>query len=253
MSGTTDIAFPAITEAELGGTLVNTANARDLHASLEVGRVFAAWIKGRIAEYGFVQGVDYEVFSETGKNPLGGRAAKEYALTLDMAKELAMVENNERGRQVRRYFLQCEKMARAKAGAIDMNAVGGMMKSIMAKQLREVVPALVAAEIASQSYMLRRGKTAGQIWAAHGLPPMKGMAAWFGNRLAKVGCQIEGNGCGELGLMKARLFDPDKADLWMRNGGRLMVEQKLLERRGQTTLRLMPAPSRPATESHVSA
>ena len=121
----------------------------------------------------------------------------------------------------------------------DMNAVGGMVKRILAKQMHEVVPALVAAEIASHNFSLRRGRTLGQIWREHGLPPLKGIAAWFGNRLDAVGCRIDGSGRGELGLMTARLYDPDKVAVWLRTGGRLLVEQKISERNGQGRLRLI--------------
>lgn len=93
-------------------------NARDLHRSLKVGRDFTTWIKGRIDEYGFVRRVDFEVFdspvSGNQKSRRGGdRRSIDYRLTLDMAKELAMIENNEIGRAVRRYFIQCETALRA--------------------------------------------------------------------------------------------------------------------------------------------
>lgn len=87
---------------------------------------------------------------------------------------------------------------------------------------------------------MRRGKTAGQIWHAAGYPPIK-ITNWFGNRLAKFGCQIEGGGRGELGLLRARLFDPDKAERWLKEGGGdLLVKQKIAERQGQGVLRLVP-------------
>ncbi|WP_413178538.1 antA/AntB antirepressor family protein [Escherichia coli] len=86
-------------------------NARDLHDFLEVGKVFAAWINARIEEYGFEENKDFVVFSNSGKNSVG-RRRKDYHLTLDTAKELAMVERNEKGRQIRRYFIECEKKLR---------------------------------------------------------------------------------------------------------------------------------------------
>ncbi len=86
-------------------------NARDLHKFLEVGRDFSSWIRERIAEYGFIANLDYMEFSpNSGKT--GGRRRKDYHLTLDTAKELAMVERNDKGRQVRRYFIDCEKRLR---------------------------------------------------------------------------------------------------------------------------------------------
>ncbi|ECH8186075.1 phage antirepressor Ant [Salmonella enterica subsp. houtenae] len=97
------------------GTINNESvllcNARDLHAFLDVGKDFSTWIKSRIAEYGFVENQDYIVFSPNlGK--MVGRKKIDYHLTLDTAKETAMVERNEKGRQIRRYFIECEKQLR---------------------------------------------------------------------------------------------------------------------------------------------
>lgn len=103
---------PGIHDFELGGRQVRAVNARELHAFLQVGKVFAAWITERIIQYGFVQGQDFEVFSETGNNPSGGRPTKEYAITIDMAKELSMVERNDQGKAARAYFIECERVAR---------------------------------------------------------------------------------------------------------------------------------------------
>lgn len=94
------------------GTISNESallcNARDLHAFLEVGKRFASWITDRLNEYQFVENQDYIAISQ--KREIGhGRGRKDYHLTLDTAKELAMVERNEKGRQIRRYFIECEK------------------------------------------------------------------------------------------------------------------------------------------------
>ncbi|HGY3928909.1 TPA: antA/AntB antirepressor family protein [Citrobacter koseri] len=102
------------------GTISNESsllvNARDLHDFLGVGKVFAAWITSRIREYGFVENQDYILLSSFGKQTSGrgGHNRKDYHLTLDTAKELAMVERNEKGRQIRRYFIECEKKLHAK-------------------------------------------------------------------------------------------------------------------------------------------
>ena len=107
-----------VAERQIGDGTVQTVNARDLHAFLEVGKVFAAWIQERIEQYGFIEHHDFVVFSDSGNNPKGGRPAKEYAISLDMAKELAMVERNDKGKQARHYFIECER--RAKANVIDI-------------------------------------------------------------------------------------------------------------------------------------
>ena len=91
----------------------SAVSARELHQVLQSKREFATWIKDRINKYGFVENQDYEVFDNFVKNSNGGRPQKEYALSLDMAKEIAMVEGNERGRMVRRYFIDAERKLRS--------------------------------------------------------------------------------------------------------------------------------------------
>lgn len=98
-----------IGENRIGGERIQTINARDLHTFLESKQEFTAWIKNRIRQYGFAEGTDYLVFDNSIKNPEGGRPVIDYHVTLDMAKELCMVERNERGREARQYFIRCEK------------------------------------------------------------------------------------------------------------------------------------------------
>ena len=86
-------------------------SARELHTFLESKQQFADWIKNRITEYGFTENQDFEVFHNFMKNPSGGRPLTEYALTVNMAKELSMVEGNDKGKQARRYFIACEEKA----------------------------------------------------------------------------------------------------------------------------------------------
>ncbi|MBU2762355.1 antA/AntB antirepressor family protein [Acidithiobacillus caldus] len=102
-------ALVPVTRQMIGGEEVFAVNARDLHAFLMNRDKFATWIKDRIAQYGFIENHDFIGFSEVSEKPKGGRPSKDYLLTLDMAKELAMVERTERGRQARRYFIACER------------------------------------------------------------------------------------------------------------------------------------------------
>ncbi|HBB1534961.1 TPA: phage antirepressor Ant [Escherichia coli] len=101
------------------GTIANEitllCNARDLHAFLEVGKDFSTWIRIRISEYEFTENQDFILLPKTGeqRKGRGGHNRKDYHLTLDTAKELAMVERNEKGRQIRRYFIECEKKLRS--------------------------------------------------------------------------------------------------------------------------------------------
>ncbi|MGI7189788.1 antA/AntB antirepressor family protein [Campylobacter coli] len=87
------------------GAEINSANAREIFQFLNSEQEYANWIKNRISHYNFIENQDYIIELVYTK----GRPRKEYYVTLDMAKELCMVENNEKGRQARRYFIECEK------------------------------------------------------------------------------------------------------------------------------------------------
>ncbi len=135
----TTTALVPVFAGTIAGQPTQLCNARDLHATLEVGRDFTTWLKERIEQYGFTEGEDFAIDSPKRGNQSGrggDRRSRAYHLTLDMAKELAMVENNERGRQVRRYFIQVEKSAREKAiQAADLKALPAP-KSVPSKALR---------------------------------------------------------------------------------------------------------------------
>jgi phage anti-repressor protein len=91
-------------------------NAREMHEFLGSERQFANWIQYRIDQYGFEEGNDYFCLTNLlSKKGRGGHNAIEYLLTIDVAKELAMVENNEKGREVRRYFIACENALKESA------------------------------------------------------------------------------------------------------------------------------------------
>lgn len=123
MSDSTDTpisALVSISNREIGEDLIQTVDARRLHAFMEVGKDFSSWLKDRVSQYDFTENVDFVVLPEIGENPKGGRPAKEYAISLDMAKELAMVERNEKGKQARRYFIECERKATRPADPVVM-------------------------------------------------------------------------------------------------------------------------------------
>ena len=98
------LTFPT---AELQGAF--PANAEILFRFLNPDTKFADWITRRISQYGFALNQDYIIQVAYTK----GRPRKEYFITLDMAKELCMVENNERGKEARRYFIKCEQELQA--------------------------------------------------------------------------------------------------------------------------------------------
>lgn len=86
-----------------------TVSARELHKGLNVGTEFAKWFS-RMCEYGFDTGNDYiEVIVKNGENSKGGRPATDYQISIDMAKQICMIQRTEKGRLYRQYFLDLEK------------------------------------------------------------------------------------------------------------------------------------------------
>lgn len=139
---------------ELAGTSQPLVNARDLHLFLQSGWKFSDWIEKRIADYGFTEGQDF--FRSSGKSLLG-RPKTEYHLSLDMAKELAMVEKSARGRQARQYFIACENRLRELALAEDARL--DILEARIEQRLNTLEAELLAAD--PRLDKVRRCKLAG--------------------------------------------------------------------------------------------
>lgn len=118
---------------------MQTVNARELHAFLEIGKDFSTWIKDRIESFGFVEEQDF-VITEDLRSPNSGSAKarpqvlKEYHLTLGMAKELSMVQNNEKGKEARKYFIECEKIAKQATTPTLPDTYLAALKALVAKE-----------------------------------------------------------------------------------------------------------------------
>lgn len=85
---------------------VQTVSARDLYKALEITERFANWFE-RVCVYGFVEGQDFlgcKVFNTLAKQEL-----QDYVITIEMAKQICMLQRSEKGKQCREYFLQLEK------------------------------------------------------------------------------------------------------------------------------------------------
>lgn len=157
-----DSKFPSVVKGQIGGGSIQTVNARELHAFLEVATRFNDWITARIHDFGFVENQDFVTFTE---NPVKGRPSKEYALSLDMAKELSMVERNEKGKQARQYFIECERRAKeplaipttaeAFASAFQMIAQAERTQAEHAKAIASVEKRIEEVEMA-QTVLMRK-------------------------------------------------------------------------------------------------
>lgn len=82
-------------------------SGRELHEFLDVDTPYQIWFP-RMLKYGFVENVDFNSFEQK-STKLGGRPKQEHALSIDMAKEISMLQRTEKGKQARRYFIQLEK------------------------------------------------------------------------------------------------------------------------------------------------
>lgn len=90
---------------EQGNVVVS---GRELHDFLEIDTPYRVWFP-RMVEYGFDENVDFVGFVQKSTKPVGGRPQQDHAMTLDMAKEISMIQRTERGKQARQYFIEVEK------------------------------------------------------------------------------------------------------------------------------------------------
>lgn len=124
-------------------------------------------------------------------------------------------------------------------GNIVKNCTGVIIRDELDRLLPEIVSSVANMVQPQQPVVIIQGKTAGELLKANGFGGIKGLAAWFGNRLEAFGCRVNNNGSGYLGVSRARLFDPNKTDLYLKSGGKFAIRQKIAERQGQGNLRLV--------------
>ena len=110
-----------ITTNDKGQQLVS---ARELHEFLGLQKRFSVWIDQYIKEgneYLFIEGEDFtSVLTSTVVNNGAKRELQDYAITIPMAKEISMLTKNEKGKQARKYFIECEKIAKNKPNPITV-------------------------------------------------------------------------------------------------------------------------------------
>lgn len=104
---------------------------RDLHGFLGVTSNYTTWF-ARMADYGFTAGQDFIPKME---ESTGGRPTVDHVLTLDMAKELSMIQRTDKGKQARRYFIECEKKAKQAAPALTEDEIVHQALAITARKV----------------------------------------------------------------------------------------------------------------------
>ena len=115
----------------------NKVSGRELHDFLEVGRDFTTWMKQMIG-YGFSEHADYETCSpNSGSEIHGGQNKVDYRMTIDMAKEICMLQRTEKGKQARQYFIECEKRLKGQKPMSQLEILAGATQALLDQQ-REI-------------------------------------------------------------------------------------------------------------------
>lgn len=94
---------------------VQAVMGRELHGFLGVKTPYDKWMP-RMIEYGFVAGQD---FSTKMSESTGGRPREDHIISLDMAKEISMIQRTDKGKQARQYFIECERRAKQPTGELS--------------------------------------------------------------------------------------------------------------------------------------
>ena len=138
-----------------------TLSARELHEFLEVKTDFVHWFE-RMKEYGFSEGADYRTFLSDRSDGLPGKPRQDAEITISMAKELCMIQRNERGKQARQYFIAVEdrwnspdavmaralKMADAKVHMLEAQAEKDRPKVLFADSVAASKTSILIGELA---------------------------------------------------------------------------------------------------------
>ena len=125
-----------------------TLSARELHEFLGIKTHFKDWFP-RMCEYGFEQEKDFRsILSKS----TGGRPSSDYEITLDMAKEIAMIQRNEKGKQARQYFIEVEKQWNSPERVIARGLIESQkMIENLNQQIVEMRPKALFADAVSTS------------------------------------------------------------------------------------------------------
>ena len=236
MNDNTPFLLPIATHT-LNDQLIQTIDARKLHDFLEVETPFHIWIQRRIQEYKFQENNDFVVLNKNVQNSKGGRPSKDYHLTLDMAKELAMVERNEKGRQARRYFIQCEKTLQGVSANLDQiiaNAIGKVLPAI----LDNMVPKLVDEKFKSDPRVaVVHGISARELLDREKVPSKgrRGLLLRTTNGLSNL-CLEQGKKVERCARTKTKLYPTHVADAWLELHGRSLIKAHMEAVTGQCVL-----------------
>ena len=148
----------SLTQSAINGELQQTVNARELHKFLESKQDFSTWIKKKLERLRLQVDKDYVIVPQIYGTANGGFAERlEYFITLDTAKHIAMMENTDRGFEVRDYFITCEKKLREVAKPQPARIIGATED-----KLNTIILALQhtsLSDVAKETYIITSAET----------------------------------------------------------------------------------------------
>lgn len=103
----------SIGSGKIGSETVQSVNARDIHSFLDVSKDFTSWMKTQVKRARLVEGRDFLKFTLKGELSATGQNRDEYHVTIEAGKHIAMISGTDKGFEVRDYFIECEKIAKA--------------------------------------------------------------------------------------------------------------------------------------------
>lgn len=172
----------AIGNGCIGESIIKTVNARELHSFLGVKSEYRHWIKNRISNFDFIENQDFTI---VGKNLPG--TATEYFISLGMAKELSMVERNEKGKQARQYFIECERVAKTPQMTTELSRLQ-LIEMAMQAEKERIELAHKIDLLAPQAAALE------QITAREGMLCISDAAKILGRPVQKFGMELNRKG-----------------------------------------------------------
>ena len=120
----------------IGAEETNAVSARELHETLEIKKAFTDWIKTQINRAGLRENVDYIIVSQKVEAGKGVSARKEYIITTDASKHIAMMSQGAKAKEVRDYFIAVEKEYKLQ-NSDEMSSLAPMFREFIASQLKQ--------------------------------------------------------------------------------------------------------------------
>ena len=169
---------------KLGGILMNelikieinenneqVVSGRELHKFLEVKTRYNDWINKRVKEYGFIENIDFVAITQKKVTAQGNTSEyTDHLLKINMAKELAMIENNEKGKALRKYFIECEnkwnspEMILMKANQIQNRMIENYQKEIQGIKIELAYQKEIVAGVTENIDVKQKGSNFSNRW-----------------------------------------------------------------------------------------